>query len=140
MQECHDNESHNHNEHLLLYKEAEIFLSILGRFLECRGGYDAGAHALSDMYALALGHCVLSGIMYVAIYIRQGTLACVITYTYPWPQHSSRALILQPVAMVTMLLSFSFIHSMLQRVYHIAGFICEDQIFVNFARNHKLAN
>ena len=39
LQERHDNdkiESHNHNEHLLLYKEAKIFLSSFGRFLECQ--------------------------------------------------------------------------------------------------------
>ena len=29
-------EPHNHNEYPLLYKEAEILMSILGRFLECR--------------------------------------------------------------------------------------------------------
>ena len=39
MQERHDNdeiESHNHNEYPLLYKEAEISTSSLGKFLECR--------------------------------------------------------------------------------------------------------
>ena len=38
MQERHDNdeiEPHNHNEYLLLYKEAEILMSSLDRFLEC---------------------------------------------------------------------------------------------------------
>ena len=38
MQERHDNdeiESHNHNEYPLLYKEAEILMSSLGKFLEC---------------------------------------------------------------------------------------------------------
>ena len=38
MQERHDNdeiESHNHNEYPLLYKEAEISMSSLGKFLEC---------------------------------------------------------------------------------------------------------
>ena len=42
MQERHDNdeiESHNHNEYPLLYKEAEISTSSLGRFLECRKCY-----------------------------------------------------------------------------------------------------
>ena len=39
MKECHDNdktEPHNHNEYPLLYKEAEILRSTLGRFLEYR--------------------------------------------------------------------------------------------------------
>ena len=39
MQEHHDNdkiEPHNHNEYPLLYKEAELLTSVLGRFLECR--------------------------------------------------------------------------------------------------------
>ena len=42
MQERHDNdeiESHNHNEYPLLYKEAEISMSSLGKFLECRKCY-----------------------------------------------------------------------------------------------------
>ena len=42
MQERHDNneiESHNHNEYPLLYKEAEISISSLGKFLECRMCY-----------------------------------------------------------------------------------------------------
>ena len=42
MQERHDNdeiESHNHNEYPLLYKEAEISTSGLGKFLECRKCY-----------------------------------------------------------------------------------------------------
>ena len=42
MQERHDNdeiESHNHNEYPLLYKEAEISTSSLGKFLECRKCY-----------------------------------------------------------------------------------------------------
>ena len=42
MQEHHDNdeiESHNHNEYPLLYKEAEISTSSLGKFLECRKCY-----------------------------------------------------------------------------------------------------
>ena len=39
MQERHDNNKikpHNHNEYPLLYKEAELLMSGLGRFLECR--------------------------------------------------------------------------------------------------------
>ena len=42
MQERHDNdeiEPHNHKEYLLLYKEAEISMSGLGKFLECRKCY-----------------------------------------------------------------------------------------------------
>ena len=42
MQERHDSdeiEPHNHNEYLLLYKEAEISTSGLGNFLECRKCY-----------------------------------------------------------------------------------------------------
>ena len=42
MQERHDNdeiESHNHNEYPLLYKEAEISTSSLGKFLEFRKCY-----------------------------------------------------------------------------------------------------
>ena len=42
MQERHDNdeiESHNHNEYPLLYIEAEISTSSLGKFLECRRCY-----------------------------------------------------------------------------------------------------
>ena len=42
MQERHDNdeiESHNHNEYPLLYKEAEILTSRLGKFLEYRKCY-----------------------------------------------------------------------------------------------------
>ena len=42
MQERRDNdeiESHNHNEYPLLYKEAEISTSSLGKFLECRKCY-----------------------------------------------------------------------------------------------------
>ena len=42
MQERHDNdeiEPHNHNEYPLLYKEAEILMSSLGKFLECRKCY-----------------------------------------------------------------------------------------------------
>ena len=39
--------------------------------------YNTGTRALPDIYALALGHARAS-----CIYIRQRTLACVITYTY----------------------------------------------------------
>ena len=42
MQERHDNneiEPHNHNKYPLLYKEAEISMSSLGKFLECRKCY-----------------------------------------------------------------------------------------------------
>ena len=62
MQECHDNdeiESHNHNEYPLLYKEAEISMSRLGKFLECWKcyiiiTYNMCTRDLPDMYALRL--------------------------------------------------------------------------------------
>ena len=61
MQERHDNdeiESHNHNEHPLLYKEAEILTSSLGKFLECRKCYiiitcNMCTRDLPDIYALS---------------------------------------------------------------------------------------
>ena len=58
MQERHDNdeiESHNHNEYPLLYKEAEISTSSLGKFLECRRCNiicNMCTRDLPDMYAL----------------------------------------------------------------------------------------
>ena len=87
MQERHDNdkiEPHNHNEYLLLYKEAEILKSTLGRFLECRKWNIL-------VITWALGICLIympaplplglwpSGL---GIYIRQIPLAHVITITY----------------------------------------------------------
>ena len=57
MQERHDNdeiEPHNHNEHLLLYKEAKISTSSLGRFLECQNiTCNMCTRDLPDMYALS---------------------------------------------------------------------------------------
>ena len=41
--------------------------------------YNTGKSALPDIYALALGHAAPEG---ECVYIRQSTLACVITYTY----------------------------------------------------------
>ena len=66
LQQHHDNnkiESHNHNKHLLLYKEVKIFLSRLGRFLECRKWnilvlIQARVLCLIYVYALALGHAL----------------------------------------------------------------------------------
>ena len=79
MQQRHDNkiESHNHNEHLLLYKEAKIFLSSLGRFLECRKW-----NILVIVLCLIYMHSPLGARPQAScIYIRQSTPACVITYT-----------------------------------------------------------
>ena len=61
MQERHDNdeiEPHNHNEYPLLYKEAKLSMSSLGRFLECRKCYilrtcNMYTRNLPDMYALS---------------------------------------------------------------------------------------
>ena len=59
MQERHDNdkiEPHNHNEYLLLYKEAEILTSNLGRFLECRKwNICMGTRDFPDICARACG-------------------------------------------------------------------------------------
>ena len=75
--------SHNHNQYLLLYKAAEHLASSLGRFWECRKWnilVITQALVLCLIYthspsgaARPRGSCV---------YIRQSTLACVITITY----------------------------------------------------------
>ena len=77
--------SHNHSQYLLLYKVAVQLLLSLGRFRECRKcnilvTYNTGTCALPDM-------CTYPRAMRMrprmsCIYIRQNTLACVITYTY----------------------------------------------------------
>ena len=63
MQERRDNdeiESHNHNEYPLLYKEAEISTSSLGKFLECRKCYILLVTCALVIYLIcmpsALGH------------------------------------------------------------------------------------
>ena len=73
-------ESHNHNEYPLLYYRDRDTAIKFGQILECRKcniriSYNTGTHALPDIYALALGHRAYN-------YIRQSTLACVITITY----------------------------------------------------------
>ena len=59
MKERHDNdkiEPHNHNKYPLLYKEAEILRSTLGRFLEVEYiSYNVGTQDFPDIYARALG-------------------------------------------------------------------------------------
>ena len=66
MQERHENnkiEPHNHNEYLLLYKEAEILTSILGRFFRVPEveyiSYNMGTRDFPDIYARALGPAAL---------------------------------------------------------------------------------
>ena len=76
MQERHDNdeiESHNHNEYPLLYKEAEIVTSSLGKFLECRKCYILLVTCALVIYLI----CMPSG-----IHIRQIPRAHVTTITY----------------------------------------------------------
>ena len=85
MQERHDNdkiEPHNHNECPLLYKEAELLMSVLGRFLECwRWNILVITWALGIflIYMPAPSGLRSSGL---SIYIRQIPLAHVITITY----------------------------------------------------------
>ena len=87
MQERHDNdeiESHNHNEYPLLYKEAEISTSSLGKFLDCRKCYiritcNMCTRDLPDMYALSPRAC---GPRALGIHIRQIPRAHVTTITY----------------------------------------------------------
>ena len=85
MQERHDNdkiEPHNHNEYPLLYKEAKLLTSILGKFLECRKW-----NILVITWALGIFLIYMpvpSGLQPsgLGIYIRQIPLAHVITITY----------------------------------------------------------
>ena len=66
---CYENvkiTSHNHSQHLLLYKLAEQSTSGLGRFSECRKcniyiSYNTDILTLPDIYALALG-CMERGL------------------------------------------------------------------------------
>ena len=89
MQECHDDDKIEPNEYTLLYKEAEILMSSLGRFLECQKCNikllvinNMGTHALPDIRTRPQALRTL-GLMY--IYIRKSTLAHVINIPYPTP-------------------------------------------------------
>ena len=80
MQERHDNneiESHNHNEYPLLYKEAEISTSSLGKFLECRKCYILLVTCALVIYLI----CMPSGLRASGIHIRQIPRAHVTTIT-----------------------------------------------------------
>ena len=73
MQERRDNdeiESHNHNEYPLLYKEAEISTSSLGKFLECRKCYILLVTCALVIYLIcmpsALGPAVLGLLAYIS--------------------------------------------------------------------------
>ena len=80
MQERHDNdkiEPHNHNEYPLLYKEAELLTSILGKFLECRKW-----NILVITWALGIFLIYMPAPSDLGIYIRQIPLAHVTTITY----------------------------------------------------------
>ena len=85
MKERHDNdkiEPHNHNEYPLLYKEAEILKSTLGRFLECQKWnilVITWALGIFLIYMPAPSGLRPSGL---GIYIRQIPRAHVITITY----------------------------------------------------------
>ena len=85
MQERHDNDKikpHNHNEYPLLYKEAELLTSVLGRFLECRKWnilVITWALGIFLIYMPAPSGLQPSGL---GIYIRQIPLAHGITITY----------------------------------------------------------
>ena len=84
MKERHDDkiEPHNHNEYPLLYKEAEILRSTLGKFLECQKWnilvitWEIGIFL---MYMPAPSGLRPSGL---GIYIRQIPCAHAITITY----------------------------------------------------------
>ena len=84
MQERHDNdkiEPHNHNEYPLLYKEAKLLMSVLGRFLECRKWnilVITWVLGIFLIYIPAPSGLRPSGL---GIYIRQIPLAHVITIT-----------------------------------------------------------
>ena len=83
MKERHDNdeiEPHNHNEYPLLYKEAEILKSSLGRFLECRKW-----NILVITWALGIFLIYMPAPS--GIYIRQIPCAHVITITYTTVYH-----------------------------------------------------
>ena len=81
MQECHDVdeiEPHNHNKYLLLYKEAEISMPSLGKFLECRKCYILLATCALVIYLICMpSACLLAS----GIHIRQIPRAYVTTIT-----------------------------------------------------------
>ena len=121
MQERHDNdkiEPHNHNEYPLLYKEAELLTSVLGRFLECRKWnilVITWALGIFLIYMPAPSGLRPSGL---GIYIRQIPLAHVITITYSIFQGRVYFSLIKPllfrcrlfhIAMVFRLFTFIFI-------------------------------
>ena len=75
--------THYHNPHLLLYKPVEHYPSSLGRFLECR---KCNILVITQALVLCLiyTHSPLGTARPRAscVYIRQSTLACVMTYAY----------------------------------------------------------
>ena len=77
------NASHNHCQCLLLYKLAEQWTSGLGRFLQCRK-CSILVITQAPVLCLIYMHSPLGTARHWAlcVYIRQNTLACVITYTY----------------------------------------------------------
>ena len=80
MQERHDNdeiESHNHNEYPLLYKEAEISMSSLDKFLECWKCYILLVTCALVIYLI----CMPEGRRAEGIHIRQIPRAHVTTIT-----------------------------------------------------------
>ena len=83
---CHGNVkilSHNHNQYLLLYKAAEHLASGLGRFWECRK-WNILVITQALVLCLIYTHSPSGAARPRAscVYIRQSTLACVITITY----------------------------------------------------------
>ena len=85
MKECHDNdkiEPHNHNEYRLLYKEAEILRSTLGRFLECRKWNILVITWALGIFLIYMPAPLGLRPLGLGIYIRQISRAHVITITY----------------------------------------------------------
>ena len=83
MQERHDNdeiESHNHNEYPLLYKEAEISTSSLGKFLECWKCYILLVTCALMIYLICMPSALSPRAL--GIHIRQIPRAHVTTITY----------------------------------------------------------
>ena len=93
MQECHDDDKIEPNEYTLLYKEAEILMSSLGRFLECQKCNikllvinNMGTHALPDIRTRPQALRTL-GLTYIYIYIYQEKHSCP-CYKYSVPYTS----------------------------------------------------